>query len=346
MEFLCNCKYLVLSGGGVNGLSELGAIEFMDLVLKKRGGVRSHFQGFAGVSIGAFISLGLVCGETTDDLFGYFNRYKAEMSDIMVSFDSIMSTKSMKSNFYPFDYIIREVLLRHCGKADVTFKELYNVNKKNLNIVVTNLTMMRVEYFDHLLTPTAVVSDVVLASMAYPFLFPPVELQPNHLYCDGGMLFNFPFHVFPSEETIGISLQHKASKVDKIAMLELHPVDYVKHVFKCLYHSQDAITNQINFPLNRSRVIVVHTLSPSPFPSALMNFEHLRKHGYFAALFHFFHFQPLLLNDSAIMNNFVTGLLSNRLYLFNIIKISLVVYTIINAEVLQQIRSVSLSSRK
>jgi hypothetical protein len=247
-----------------------------------------------------------------------------------------MTTKSMKSNFYPFDYIIREVLLRHCGKTDVTFKELHSINKKHLNIVVTNLTLMRVEYFDYILTPNAVVIDVVLASMAYPFLFPPVELKPNHLYCDDGMLFNFPFHVFPSGETLGISLQHKISKLDKNAMLDQHPVDYVKHVFKCLYYSQDAINNQINFPRYRSRVIVVQAASSTPFPSESLNFSHLRKHGYFAAFFHLFHFHPKL-DDETIMNCFITGLLPNRLYLFNIVKISLVVYIIINAEMLQQL---------
>ena len=56
-------RYIVLSGGGIHGVSHLGFVSYIKHVLGGNEAFGAQFLGFAGVSIGAFLSLLLACGE-------------------------------------------------------------------------------------------------------------------------------------------------------------------------------------------------------------------------------------------------------------------------------------------
>ena len=60
-------QYLILSGGGTNGILQLGALQFIEHCLKPAS-LQAHFKGFAGTSIGALLAFSLACGLTTSEI--------------------------------------------------------------------------------------------------------------------------------------------------------------------------------------------------------------------------------------------------------------------------------------
>lgn len=74
-------------------------------------------------------------------------------------------------------------------------------------------------------TPDAPVADAVLASMAVPLFWPPVEVC-GWWYCDGGVAMNHPLSVFaehPAEEIIGVRLDSGAEILFGSGSVALEP---------------------------------------------------------------------------------------------------------------------------
>jgi NTE family protein len=106
--------------------------------------------------------------------------------------------------------------VREAGLPDgVTFKALRRRTGRDLLVGATRYQRHRggpVEaepfVFSPELTPDAPVSDAVLASMAVPLFWPPVEVS-GWWFCDGGVAMNHPLAVFaelPCEAVIGARL--------------------------------------------------------------------------------------------------------------------------------------------
>ena len=90
-------------------------------------------------------------------------------------------------------------------KKKITFQELFEKNKKELVIVVTNLTLGIPQYFHHSTFPNFVVSKAVRASISIPDFFHPVlenisSEEEKDVLVDGGMSDNFAIQVFDELE--------------------------------------------------------------------------------------------------------------------------------------------------
>ena len=54
---------------------------------------------------------------------------------------------------------------------NITFKDLYNLNKINLIFIATNINKNKLEYFSYKLTPNIPVLLALKASISIPFIF-------------------------------------------------------------------------------------------------------------------------------------------------------------------------------
>eukprot|EP00466_Bigelowiella_natans_P009726 jgi/Bigna1/137784/aug1.41_g12492 len=260
MDFLRDSKYLVFSGGGVNGLCETGCLQAVELPL----GVDSlskHFQGFAGTSVGALMALGVSCGFTGQQILSMFKQHKEEITrDFTTSPSSFDRTLGLRPGFNPLD-VVGRCFASKCGDPDaMTFKTLFEASKMEFVVVVTNLSRVEHAEFSAKRAPGARVSPAVSASMAMPLLFPPAQIGQD-LFCDGALMMNFPFHAFPPSETVGFWMQNFTKRSSQNQVLGSVSVHF-RRLANCVFRSQDDMFRSVLGNDWADRMVQV----PSPFP--------------------------------------------------------------------------------
>ena len=198
-----NIDTLVLSGGGVKGIYYIGIIKKLEEL-----NVMKNIIKIAGTSIGAFFAALIAINFNSKDLI-----------DFILLFNISKIKKIKGSNFFSFfgidDGNNLEIILENMFDTkgftkDLTFKELYDKNKKDLIISGVCINEKKCHYFSHILTPNMNVIKAIRISTSIPIYFTPV-LYENKLWVDGGIIDNYPIHLFKNRlnKTLGIYLSEK-----------------------------------------------------------------------------------------------------------------------------------------
>lgn len=199
-------KNLVLSGGGVKGISYLGIIKYLEEknLLKD---IKNIATSSVGAIFGLFIALGYTYVEQKmllDEIkiIKLFNFY-----DINLNY---FKNKFAIDNGQKISKFINLLILKKFGKANITFKDLYI--KTNINLIITGSCLDKQElvYFNYLDTPDMPLEIALRITYSIPFVFDKVIYKKN-IYVDGGLLNNFPIDYFEKniEETLGVTLGGK-----------------------------------------------------------------------------------------------------------------------------------------
>ena len=157
---------LVLSSGGAKTIAFIGAIKGLeDINLLK------NIKKFVGVSGGSLISLLLILGYTSDEMYNKI-------------LETNISHLQKKEYFKIFNYFgidsgnkfvgwIQRLIIEKLGPNTelITLKELYDKTGKELIITVSNLCRYRVEYLDHINHPNLSISTAIRMSISIPLLF-------------------------------------------------------------------------------------------------------------------------------------------------------------------------------
>ena len=154
---------LVFSGGGVRALAHAGLLK----ALEEKGLQPSIISGTSG---GALIGGLFACGVAPGDMMRFFKETPV-FKWSMVTFKKVGLVDSAKyTKFFAKEFKCK------------TFEEL----QLPLVVTATNLLNGKVQYFKEgeLIQP-------LIASSALPPYFSPVRIGDS-LYCDGGLLNNFP----------------------------------------------------------------------------------------------------------------------------------------------------------
>lgn len=190
-------KNLVFEGGGVKGICHCGAVQVLEEL-----NILKNINKFAGSSAGSIIASLLAIGYTSD-----------ELKDIMFSFNFDDLVKDRKNYLrdgirliHSYGMCDGDEVMSFLGKlfldkvhnANYTFEDLFNEHGKMLVITVTDLNNLRTEYMSHLSHSKMPIRKAIRMSMSVPYLFEPVKMKQN-LYVDGGVLDNYPIHVFDGE---------------------------------------------------------------------------------------------------------------------------------------------------
>lgn len=157
---------LALGGGGARGAAHIGILKGLD-----RLGVQPNV--ITGTSIGALVGALVAAGLQPDDLKSFFQKVSlGQMYSLPGSAPGLSSPTK-----------IEKLLEDTIGR--ITFADL----QIPLAVVATDLIGRKVVVLDEGDVVTA-----VLASIAIPIIFPPVELHGMALV-DGGLLNNLPFDI-------------------------------------------------------------------------------------------------------------------------------------------------------
>lgn len=196
-------KYLVFSGGGIKGIAYCGALNILEKKHMLRNNDGSHkIVGFAGTSAGSIIAALLAVGYKPCEIKKIMK--KMEMRDLVDDKVGILRDGIHLIGNYgtaPGNYVLDfmgELIEAKTGDKDYTIDQLYAKDGIKLVTVGTNVNMCASKYFYPNDGSGISIRKAVRISMSIPYLFEPV-LHDGDYYVDGGMLDNFPLHVFDGE---------------------------------------------------------------------------------------------------------------------------------------------------
>lgn len=195
-------KNLVLSGGSVRCIAQIGAVQsLIDNSLLNFDDIEAIAGSSGGALYGCLIAVGYTNLEIRDILFN-LNMSKLINPNPLFLLESCgMETGEILYNF------IEDLLHKKTGMKKITFSQLYELRKKQLIVVGSCLTTKEVVYFDHKRNPTMEIAFAIRISVSIPGFFVPVILDGN-TYIDGSVLKDYPMSVFRDqlEDTIGIQI--------------------------------------------------------------------------------------------------------------------------------------------
>jgi len=231
-------KHLVFSGGGLNGVQMLKAI---NLIEKKVNGTlfkKLPLQQVSGVSIGSMIALAVILDyssdEYIDEVIPKYDNFLNLFPDMKVS--NMLSNYGLTSNESIIDIVDTCVSIKHNEYKDksISFKELFDITKVQFNVYVTNLSTNESEIWNHITKPDIPISFAIQISTCIPFLFSPI-LYDKMYYIDGSTSNRFPVNLVTSyDDMLGFQIVKNKDKYDVSSFK-----DYISLVFSSLLIEQN-----------------------------------------------------------------------------------------------------------
>ena len=197
---------LVFSGGGIKGVSYCGVIDALDELNILYNNSELKIKGFAGASAGAMIASLMAIGYKPNELkdimkkLDFRNFIQCRMGYLGEAVNFFEKYGCCSGQFI-IDFL-GELIKNKFGNPDYTIEDLYLNQGINLVIVATNLNRLKSVYFYHDNPKIAFrkipIRVAIRISIGIPFLFEPF-LYDKDLYADGGVLDNYPLHVFDGD---------------------------------------------------------------------------------------------------------------------------------------------------
>lgn len=256
-------RNLVFKGGGVKGIAYVGALKALE-----NAGIMSQITGFAGSSAGAITAALAACKIGSDALNEFLTE--TNYNDFKDKGGLFNFLNDMANNFGPYegDYFLYDwfkVFLKQQGvDSNITFSGVYDTFGSNLKVFSTDLNTQTIQEFSVKKTPNVQIAMAVRASISIPMFFQGwqfPDFQPtDHIYVDGGVMYNYPIDAFDRKNTIpnqtlGFFLTNLTGQPAApnnltfgVTQMEL----YVKSLFEALMNSQDYRVQNNGFEENRT----------------------------------------------------------------------------------------------
>lgn len=207
-------RRLLFAGGGIRILAYLGALEVLE---EKR--ILTSIREVCGVSAGSLLSLMLSLGYSFHILRRFCFEY--DFSNVR-SIDPEIAFLFMETFGLDDGEKLKQLItkiLKHKGFGpETTFRMLAEKGCKGLRVWASDLLHVRLQEFSAETTPDFSVAMAVQASMAFPVYFHPVKHpESGTLFCDGGLLDNYPISQFSEEEvqqTLGFTFILKKTPIE------------------------------------------------------------------------------------------------------------------------------------
>lgn len=240
-------EYLVFSGGGIKGLAYGGALDILQSY-----GILKNIKGYAGASAGAILAAMLAIGYSVEELNEIiftidFSKFVDDKWGYIRDFINVIKDFGVA----PGDYFMKkmgELIEKKTGNKDYTIDDLYNDKKITLVINGTDMNHKKTIYFypnnrdKHLRNMP--IRKALRISMSIPILFEPVHLN-GCLCSDGGVLDNFPLHVFdgeyPGDSDARLNLCIPNASVLGLNVMSENDADEI------LYDKKDDINNVLTY---------------------------------------------------------------------------------------------------
>ena len=243
---------LVFSGGGLRGFAFIGCQKSLE---ERR--IIGEIETFAGCSIGAVFAAIMAAGYTSEELYDFILNFT--YNDVRnIKILNFLTSYGLETGDKILEFL-RIMLKRKTGFNNITFEEFYKLTRKHLIINATCLNDHKVVYFDHISHPEMPVVLALRMSISLPFLMAPVSYK-GKLYVDGGVMDNFPVHLFKNpERVLGFKLTNDYPPVSKIDNFE----SFVRHTWSCIYGELNRVKLEglVGYQLILIDISYVHTFN-------------------------------------------------------------------------------------
>lgn len=213
---------LCFSGGGIKGISFLGAINYLEEVefinLK-------NINNYVGTSVGSIMSFLFILGYSAKELIDFSEKFDFKKFQIEINCNNFLSNLGIDSGIKIMT-AIKTFLKERFDVDDITFIDLFNLTNKNFKVITTNYSTSKLEIFSHQETPNVSVLLAIRMSISVPFIFTPVK-HNNHYYVDGGISCNFGLFYCNRETTLGLMF-HNETKINELDTF----TNYFKNICK------------------------------------------------------------------------------------------------------------------
>lgn len=252
-EFNYPFRNIVLEGGGARGVAYGGTL----LIMEERG-ILQKLERYAGTSAGALTAMMLSVGYTAVEVFKILIKFNFnDLLDDSWGISTDLYRVYNEYGFYKGEYLqeyVRKLIAAKTDIPNVTFQQLYDLTKKDLILVATNVSKDSTVYLSHYTTPNMPVDLGVRASMSIPFMFKPVIYRGDYLV-DGGVSCNYPINIFdgdyPNDDFDGL---FKATNSETIG-LKLMGADETRS--QRIFTNPQPVTNIANY----GTAILTHMLN-------------------------------------------------------------------------------------
>jgi NTE family protein len=221
-------KILVISGGGLKGLSGLGSLKCLI-----DNNISTIFDTLAGSSVGAVICFLYNIGYGPQDMYEIleqldFTKFIKYIEPENLLLDPCFGISSPE----PIMYSIYKFMKNKNINKSITFSQLYTMTKTNLIITGTCLNDITIKYFSHSTTPDMQILKALRITISIPFIFRPYQYD-GKLWVDGGLINNFPIDLFNEKlnDVIGIYMDDIYDNIEEIEEIQ----DYFIRVLKCVF---------------------------------------------------------------------------------------------------------------
>ena len=255
-----NIENLVFKGGGVLGIAYAGAIEILEQM-----GVLKLIKRVAGTSAGAITACLISLKCTSAEILEIVNSTDFKSFE---DHENVLRVAT-KYGLYKGDAFLdwlKPLLVKKGLKADATFADMNQAGFLDLHVFATCMNrqgVKRLTRFSFADTPNVIVAEAVRASMSIPLFFDAWKftnsIPDNHLYIDGGMLYNFPLTTFDTygdnKQTLGFFLNNISGQ-DAVNDLDYnHLIQYTRTLLDILEDSQNVNFETDSEEMSRSVII-------------------------------------------------------------------------------------------
>ena len=247
-------KNLIFEGAGIRGIAYCGALQEMES--KK---MLDDIERVGGTSSGAIVALTISLGYSGKEIEEIISKTNfKKFNDGGFFFIGGINRLKKYFGWYKgkkFEKWLEKMIKEKTGNENITFEELHQKGFKDLYITGTSLNKQKAVVFSYESYPKMKVKDAVRISISIPLYFEPVYIdssgktfyrpkrkQELDMMVDGGILENFPIHIFDKQQpdlyTIGFRIDHvpqiENDKEDR-TLAEM-PVDDLKQYFGAFYN--------------------------------------------------------------------------------------------------------------
>lgn len=229
---------LAFKGGGVLGMAYSGAVEALE-----EQNILTGVKSVSGTSAGSTLALMLSLGYNSDEIKQMVNA--TDFKKFEDGWNPIRITTHY--GIYKGDFLlnwVKDIIEKKTKNPNITFSDLKKSGYKDLKVFATDLTLGEVCEFSEEKTPDVIVAESIRASMSIPLFFSAWKFTngvPNdHIYVDGGMLYNYPISIYPPENTLGFYLYSDEKKDPNKKELKYdHLVQYIEQLLKTILNAQE-----------------------------------------------------------------------------------------------------------
>lgn len=177
---------VVISGGGIHGLSLIGALQ---AAIDRNIFQVSNIDTFVGTSIGSIICYLLCIGMYPMEIIYDIIKHRHEL-DKLTLFNLVnMLNLEGGVSISHFQHVLERVTLERTGTL-FTMKSLYEKYNRTLVCVTFNYTTKEIEYVSHANYPDLPCIIACMMSSSIPIIFEKCIYNDQH-YIDGGVYDNF-----------------------------------------------------------------------------------------------------------------------------------------------------------